>query len=42
MPRNLILAYIATWVIHGCYLAFLFTRQRKLKQAAREGSTGGR
>jgi CcmD family protein len=32
MPRNLILAYLATWLIHGCYLAFLWSKQRRLKR----------
>ena len=30
MPRNLILAYLATWLIHGSYLIFLFSKKRKL------------
>ena len=30
MPRNLILAYLATWLIHGSYLAYLFARGKKL------------
>jgi CcmD family protein len=33
MPRNLILAYIATWLIHGSYLVYLFSRSKKLKSA---------
>lgn len=36
MPRNLILAYIATWLIHGSYLAFLFSKHRKLKQTTKD------
>jgi hypothetical protein len=31
MPRNLILAYAAAWLIHGLYLALLFNKRRKLK-----------
>jgi hypothetical protein len=30
MPRNLILAYIATWLIHGSYLVYLLARSKKL------------
>ncbi len=30
MPRNLLLAYIATWLIHGSYLIHLFIKNRKL------------
>ena len=30
MPRNLILAYIATWLIHGTYLIHLFIKNRKI------------
>lgn len=33
MPRNLILAYIATWLIHGGYLVYLVSRHQKLKSA---------
>jgi CcmD family protein len=33
MPRNLILAYIATWLIHGSYVLYLFSRNKKLKRA---------
>lgn len=29
MPRNLILAYIATWLIHGSYLIYLLKRSKK-------------
>ena len=28
MPRNLILAYIATWAIHGMYFYFLWRKWR--------------
>jgi hypothetical protein len=35
MPRNLILAYAAAWIIHGTYLAFLFAKNRKLKSPRR-------
>jgi hypothetical protein len=31
MPRNLILAYVAAWVIHCGYLTFLFNKYRRLK-----------
>jgi hypothetical protein len=31
MPRNLILAYIATWLIHGSYWVHLFRKSRKLR-----------
>jgi hypothetical protein len=31
MPRNLILAYAAAWLIHGIYLAFLFKKRRRLR-----------
>ena len=34
MPRNLILAYIATWFIHGSYIAYLVTRSRKVRIAS--------
>lgn len=30
MPRNLILAYIATWLIHGSYIAYLIARAKKV------------
>jgi hypothetical protein len=33
MPRNLVLAYVATWMIHGIYLSFLFSKHRKLKRS---------
>ena len=35
MPRNLILAYIATWLIHGSYLAYLLARSKKLDRSDR-------
>ena len=28
MPRNLILAYIATWAIHGMYFFFLWRKSK--------------
>jgi hypothetical protein len=31
MPRNLVLAYIATWLIHGGYFIYLWNRWRKIK-----------
>ena len=31
MLRHLYLAYIATWVIHGAYLAFLAAKRTRLK-----------
>ena len=33
MPRNLIIAYIATWLIHGSYLTYVWRRWRKVKKA---------
>ena len=36
MPRNLILAYIATWGIHIAYLAVLSSGFRKLANELRE------
>jgi hypothetical protein len=30
MPRNLILAYLATWVIHGAYIIFLVRKNSRL------------
>ena len=32
MLRHLYLAYIATWVIHGAYLAFLAAKRARLKR----------
>jgi hypothetical protein len=32
MPRNLLLAYIATWVIHGLYLTFLTFKAARLRR----------
>ena len=32
MPRNLILAYAITWLIHLCYLAFLGVKSRRLRK----------
>jgi hypothetical protein len=32
MPRNLILAYIATWVIHGLYFFFLWKKKQGVSQ----------
>jgi hypothetical protein len=29
MPRNLIIAYIVTWLIHGGYIAHLVRKWRK-------------
>lgn len=40
MPRNLILAYIATWLMHGAYLAFLFSKRRKLRSRQRPTANG--
>ena len=37
MPRNLILAYVVVWIIHGCYLAILFAKKRRLDREEREG-----
>jgi len=36
MPRNLLLAYIATWGIHIAYLAVLKKAFRKLAKELRE------
>lgn len=30
MPRNLILAYGVTWLIHTVYLSLLFAKKRRL------------
>lgn len=32
MLRHLYLAYVATWVIHGAYLAFLGVKNARLKR----------
>jgi CcmD family protein len=32
MPRNLILAYAATWTVHGLYILFLIRRFRGLRR----------
>lgn len=34
MPRNLIIAYIATWVIHGSYLTYVWRRWKRIKRQA--------
>jgi CcmD family protein len=34
--RFLIAAYVATWLIHGCYMASLVRRFRKLQQQMKE------
>jgi len=39
---NLYIAYAATWVIHIGYLLFLGAKAKKLRQEARELSTGRR
>jgi hypothetical protein len=31
MPKNLIIAYVATWVIHGAYIMHLVLRWRRTK-----------
>jgi hypothetical protein len=36
MPRNLVIAYIATWGIHIAYLLVLSAGFRKLAREARE------
>jgi hypothetical protein len=36
MPRNLVLAYIATWAIHIGYLVILSSGFRKLARELRE------
>jgi hypothetical protein len=35
MPRNLIIAYIATWVIHGSYLTYVWRRWKKVSSGAK-------
>ena len=35
-PKNLILAYVATWVIHIVYLTFLGFKSRRLSREERE------
>jgi hypothetical protein len=35
-PRNLILAYVATWVIHIAYLTYLGFKSRHLSREERE------
>lgn len=32
MLRNLYIAYVATWVIHGVYFTFLWRRYSRLKR----------
>lgn len=39
MPRNLILAYIATWLIHGSYWIYLLKRSKKASSALGETPT---
>ena len=39
---NLYIAYAATWLIHIGYLLFLSAKAKKLRQEARELSTGTR
>jgi hypothetical protein len=34
MPKNLILAYVVTWVIHLGYIGHLVRRSKQLKQTA--------
>ena len=44
MMRHLYLAYIATWVIHGAYLAFLGVKRARLKrelEAIKKDEVGG-
>ena len=36
MPRNLIIAYCATWLIHAGYWTFLALKARRLRREARE------
>lgn len=31
MPKNLIIAYVATWVIHGAYITHLVRKWRRTK-----------
>jgi hypothetical protein len=39
MPRNLILAYIATWLIHGSYLIYLLRRSKRASSTLGEEPT---
>ena len=34
--KYLVAAYVATWLIHGCYIASLVRRWRKLEQQMKE------
>ena len=36
LPRNLILAYAFTWLVHLCYLAFLTLKSRRLRREEAE------
>ena len=36
MPRNLILAYAITWLIHLCYLGFLGVKSKRLRKEEAE------
>ena len=36
LPRNLILAYAFTWLVHLCYLAFLALKSRRLRREEAE------
>jgi len=33
MPRNLIIAYIATWLIHGSYITYVWRRWQRVKKS---------
>jgi hypothetical protein len=30
MPTNLVLAYVATWLIHAAYIVFLWRKHRRV------------
>jgi hypothetical protein len=36
MPRNLLLAYVATWIIHGLYLTVLTFKASRLRREYEE------
>jgi hypothetical protein len=36
MPRNLLIAYIATWLIHGVYITLLTFKAARLRREHEE------
>jgi hypothetical protein len=36
MPRNLLIAYVATWIIHGLYLTLLTFKASRLRREYEE------